>query len=73
LNKDKGASYTHTKGSNFLMSEAYTYVSVEASTKLDMFFVNLDFFNRMLSDDTTTVEGDLSAVATIEYKGILGY
>jgi len=73
LNKDKGASYTHTKGSKFLMSEAYTYVSVKASTELDMFFVNLDFFNRLLSDDTTTVEGDLSAVATIKYKGILGY
>ena len=68
-----GVAFTHTQGGGFLMSEAYTYVSVKAEVELDMFFVNLDFFNRILSDDETTVEGDLSAVSTIKYRGILGY
>lgn len=69
----EGSSYKHDKGAKFLMKNAYTYVSVDASVELEMFFMNLDFFTKMLSDEETEVEGDLTKFATIKYKGVLGY
>jgi hypothetical protein len=66
-------SYTHKKGKDFKLSNAYTYVSLDAEVKLDMLFLNMDFFTQILDDGETDVEGDLESTATIHYKGLSGY
>lgn len=72
-NAGEGAEFKHQKGADFRMSNAYTYVSVKANAKLDMLFLNMNFFQRVVSDDETQVEGDLTPNAEIKYNGLLGY
>lgn len=73
-----GASYQHKltgvkDGTPFKMSNAKTYVSINASVKLEMLFMNMDFFTNILTDDDTEVSGQLTPAATIEYNGLYGY
>ena len=61
----------------FSMSKAYTYVHVDATVSLDMLFLDMEFFNRMITDDsgeggTVDIESDLSGTK-IKYSGFLGY
>ena len=75
---EKGASYQHKLtgaegGKSFKMSEAKTYVSINASVKLDMLFMNMDFFTNILTDDDTETSGELTPAATIDYNGLYGY
>lgn len=65
--------FSHQKGSGFTLAEAKTYVSVEGNVKLDMLLLDMDFFSRMLGEDSTTVTEQTEAVSTIRYKGIAGY
>lgn len=73
-----GASYQHSltgqSGKSFKMSEAKTYIAVNASVNLEMLFMNMDFFTNILSDkDDTDVSGQLTSDAVIEYNGLYGY
>lgn len=66
-----------TPAKSFSMSKAYTYVHVDATVSLDMLFLDMEFFNRMITDDsgeggTVDVESDLSGTK-IKYSGFLGY
>ena len=67
------SNYKHKKGTEFKMNDATTYVSIHAETKLDMLFMNMDFFTSMLEDDETEVSGQFTPAATIEYNGLFGY
>ena len=68
-----GAEFQHKKSTGFKMTEAKTYISMEGSVKLDMLFLNMDFFANVMSDGQTQVEGQLTPAATIKYKGLYGY
>ena len=72
-NAGDGADFTHKSGGSFLMSDARTYVSISASAKLDMFFMDLSIF----ADQVTAEPGTEVAVGEngteIIYKGLLGY
>ena len=74
---DEGLSeavlFQHKKGKEFKLSDAKTYVSVQGTVKLDMLFLDMDFFNRLLADEGTDVEEQLKAASTIEYKSMAGY
>ena len=63
----------HKKAADFKMKNAYTYVSIRADVELEMFFMDMDFFTRLLSDDETEKTNDVKKFSTITYKGILGY
>lgn len=71
-----GAKFTHSAKSTFLMSKAYTYVSISASADLDMFFMDFDIFADQVAPEPTG-EGAASFVESsgtkISYKGLLGY
>lgn len=67
-NAGDNAGFKHKKGSEFLMENARTYVSVNASADMDMFFMNMDIFAKTLGLE----ESDIAA-NTIKYKGLLGY
>lgn len=69
----KGASYTHIKGADFSMKNAYTYVNINAEAKLKMLFLNMDFFNSMFAGEGVSVEEQLSKGATIKYSNFYGY
>ena len=64
----------------FKMSNAYTYISITASAKLDMFFMDLGMFadllaeeeDSLLQEDTQTADGEDGGL-TLIYKGLLGY
>ena len=47
-------------------------VSIETSVDLDMLLMDMEFFNKMLGDETT-VEDGLKAASGIHYKGLAGY
>lgn len=72
-NTDSDAEYTHKNKESFLMTKAYTYVTINAEVSLDMLFIDMDFFRNVVSDSDTTVESDFDSSATIKYKGLLGY
>lgn len=77
IQKNTEGEYKHKKGKDFLMSNACTYVQVSATAHLDMLFLDMDFFNRMVTDDSTAdgnldVESDLAGTK-IKYSGFLGY
>lgn len=70
----KGGTLKHNKGSAFKMTDAKTYIAINANVKLDMLFMNMDLFANMVSDETDTeVSGQLTPAATIEYNGLYGY
>lgn len=67
----------NTESGKFLMSNARTYVQIEATVHLDMLFLDMDFFNRMIVDENSPdgkvdVESDLAGTK-IKYSGFLGY
>ena len=74
----KDASYAHSKGKDFRMKNACTYISINAQADLDMFFMDMGLFAAMVEDDPlegqtgTVVEQD-GTKTTIKYKGLLGY
>ena len=72
-NTGKDTLYSHPKKASFLMTKAYTYVTISADVSLDMLFLDMDFFKNVVSDDGTEVESDFDSSATIKYKGLLGY
>ena len=75
-----------TEESKFLMSKAYTYISISATADLDMFFMDFDIFSSQVEEapqentagaensegETEATEKDGSGT-TINYKGLLGY
>ncbi len=76
----EGADYQHkanTEDGSFLMSKAYTYISISATTDLDMFFMDLGIFADQVADDATDLENGEDKEETdgtqITYKGLLGY
>lgn len=71
--------YKHkaNESGKFSMSKARTYVQIEATVHLDMLFLDMDFFNRMIVDENSPngkvdVESDLAGTK-IKYSGFLGY
>ncbi len=72
-----GASYQHKltgmDNKAFKMEDAKTYISINANVKLNMLFMNMDFFTRVFDDNDTEVEGQLTPAAEIKYKGLYGY
>lgn len=71
--QDGQTLFVHKQGKDFRMSEAKTYVTVQGSVKLDMLFLDMDFFNRLLVEEGTDIGEEVRAVSTIPYKGIAGY
>ena len=74
--KDNGATYEHKlikDGKSFKMSDANTYIMVNADVKLNMLFLNMDFFSSNLGADSATVDDQLKSFATIKYNNIYGY
>lgn len=79
------ADYQHkanADGGSFLMSKAYTYLSVSATAELDMFFMKFDIFSDQVANEETEVSTDLTEEIQTEeensgtqivYKGLLGY
>lgn len=65
--------YSHKAKENFMMSKACTYVSVKADVKLNMLFINMDFFQRSLDGSKTEIEGQWTSAATMKYRGLNGY
>lgn len=77
IQKNTDGEFKHKKGAGFLMSNACTYVQVSATAHLDMLFLDMDFFNRMITDEGTAdgkldVESNLAGTK-IKYSGFLGY
>ena len=64
--------FQHKKAGNFKLKNAVTYVSIETSVDLDMLLMDMEFFNKMLGDETTVKDG-LEAASGIHYKGLAGY
>lgn len=64
---------------SFLMSKAYTYISISATADLDMFFMDFGIFADQVADDTGTGESqngeadEETSGTKITYKGFLGY
>lgn len=66
INEALGDSgYSHPSKGNFLMSEAYTYVQIDAKVKLKTMFISLPFF--------TEYSGEGGSHFTLDYKSVLGY
>lgn len=79
-NAGEGADYQHKANAgegSFLMSKAYTYISISASADLDMFFMDFSIFADQVADDTPNTEdpeiGEETNGTKITYKGLLGY
>lgn len=78
----EGAEFQHKANfgdGSFLMSKAYTYVSISATADLDMFFMDFDIFADQVAEDTpegtetgTEVETE-DGGTKITYQGLLGY
>ncbi len=74
-----GNTVKHKKGADFKMTNAKTYVSIHSNVKLDMLFMNMEFFTNLFKDETETennetdVSGEFTPAANIEYNGISGY
>lgn len=71
--KETPLLFEHKKGSNFKLSEAKTYVTVEGNVTVDMLFLDLDFFNRLFVEEGEDIQADLDAGTTLKYKGLAGY
>jgi len=76
----ENADYQHkanTEDSSFLMSKAYTYISISATADLDMFFMDFGIFADQVADDTGNTEAtgddEETSGTKITYKGLLGY
>lgn len=65
--------FCHSQKSVFTLAEAKTYVTVQGSVRVDMLFLDMDFFNRLLVDEGTNIQDQVGAVSTIYYQGIAGY
>ena len=59
------SGYNHPVKGSFLMSEAYTYIQIDAKVKLKTMFVSLPFF--------TEYSEKGGSYFTIDYKSVLGY
>lgn len=59
------SGYTHPVKGSFLMSEAYTYIQIDAKVKLKTMFISLPFF--------TEYSEKGGSYFTIDYKSVLGY
>lgn len=74
----EGADFQH-KADSFLMSKAYTYISVSATADLDMFFMDFSIFADQVKSDDENTASDIEEGAEehsgtkITYKGLLGY
>lgn len=66
INQGLGDSdYTHPAKGNFLMSEAYTYIQIDAEVKLKTMFISLPFFTEYSEKGGSYFVND--------YKSVLGY
>ena len=79
-NAGEGADYQHKANDGegaFLMSKAYTYISISASADLDMFFMDFSIFADQVENDTSNAEEsenvEEASGTKITYKGLLGY
>lgn len=59
------SGYTHPKKGSFLMSEAYTYIQIEADVRLKTMFISLPFFTEYAENGGSYFK--------IKYKSVLGY
>lgn len=73
VDKDGQLVFKHQKGNAFTLAEARTYVTVKGNAKLDMLFLDLDFFNGMLKEEGTDINEQMGAFSTIKYQGVAGY
>ena len=48
-------------------------VTVQGNVRVDMLFLDLDFFNRLLAEEGTDIHKQVGATATIKYSGIEEY
>lgn len=60
-----GTNYKHPKKGSFLMSDAYTYIQIEANVRLKTMFISLPFFTEYAEDGASYFK--------IKYKSVLGY
>ena len=49
------------------------FAPISAEAKLNMLFLNMDFFNSMFAGEGVSVEEQLSKGATIKYSNFYGY
>lgn len=77
----EGADFQHKANAgegSFLMSKAYTYISISATADLDMFFMDFGIFANQVADDNADAENGTDTTeetngTKITYKGLLGY
>lgn len=77
----EGADFQHKANAgegSFLMSKAYTYISISATADLDMFFMDFGIFANQVADDNADAENSTDTTeeangTKITYKGLLGY
>ena len=55
------------------MSEAYTYLSMEAEADLDYLLMDIGFFKRFWVDESGTLDSSINEGSKIKSKGISGY
>ncbi len=68
-----GPEFQHKKRASFEMSEAFTYVKLDAEVEMDMLFFHSDLFNSIVDDSVVTVDQQISTMSKIKYSGIYGY
>lgn len=73
----EGSELAHRCGSQFSMEQAKTYISIKASVKLEMMFLNLGIFRRQMDDFGREYQDgnwtDPGNGMRVEYLGISGY
>ena len=73
------AQFTHKRGADFKMSEAYTYVLVECDAELDLLLMDFSIFADVVAEDdgigtdAETENEDEETNFPIHYVGMLGY
>lgn len=65
--------FVHNRKNEFTMAEAKTYVAVQGNVKVEMLFLNMDFFNRLFVEDGVDVGEQVNAASSIQYNSVSGY
>lgn len=70
----KGSQFYHKKGSEFVMANAYTYVTINAEVKFSMLLMGNEFLQKgLLVDEGESVADVVSEGSKLKYFGLSGY
>lgn len=65
--------FVHNRKNEFTMAEAKTYVAMQGDIRVEMLFLDMDFFNRLFVEDGVDVGEQVNAASTIQYNSVSGY